>query len=494
MVRSDSSLENKIRNKLRNHLQNGENVVALKFYHDVTMTPLLESKQFIDSFQLDSNIPIGNQKYREFLSFLDQRDFGGAASSLIDDLAPSMPSDAIENTIRIAKLLDLDVSALELPSSVGMSLSESPHAQAIVTDRTLQRIRERMIQRLLRIGTDPEEAEKLVDDAMGANAQGNYVPPNPTNVSLDGIDPQFARVVRLLLGPIADAAKPPLKQETSIADSPARLLTGDKDSVVDEREVWFRRIGRTAALVYCLGSILGIVVICQSYFTIPQRMPFSMADDLPLMEQSTAMENWSLENLPANRRWFLSSDSDDFFPVRFEPGLPLAYLDEEWSWGKKLASINASADDLVARYERCHEVLLVLYFVAILIGGFHWFQRDLVSGILMVLLGVLGIPLLVAQVWRWEFDNPLWLGPLLLPGTIALVASILDLTLIPPKTDRRKELRGFWLGAISLVISGLFLTWAIVESNHMKPGAGLGVFGGAWLMLHHGCRYLRIKN
>jgi hypothetical protein len=38
-----------------------------------------------------------------------------------------------------------------------------------------------------------------------------------------------------------------------------------------------------------------------------------------------------MENLPANRRWFFSTDSDDFFPVRFEPRLPLAYPSEDRS-------------------------------------------------------------------------------------------------------------------------------------------------------------------
>jgi hypothetical protein len=494
MVRSNSSLETKIRETLCGYLRNGQKVVALKYYHEVTMTPLLESKQFIDSIQLDSNAPIGDEKFRQFLLFLDERDFGGAASRLLDDLVPSMPGDAIANTIRIAKLLDLDVTALELPSSVGIALSESPHAQAIVSDRALQTIRERMIQRCLRSGTSQEEAEQLVDDAMGAHVQGQYVPPNPLNVSLDGIDPQLARVVRLLLGPVAYTVNPPSEQKASVTVSPTQLLPKDKDSVSEQREDWFRRIGRLAALVYCVGSIVGIAAICYSYSTIPQLTPFSMTDELSLTDQSATIENWSVENMPANSRWFFSSDSDHFFPVRFEPGLPLAYAGEEWPWEKKIASINASANEIMAQFQRCHEVLIVLYSIAILIGGFHWFQRDIASGVLMVLLGVLGIPILVRQVWRWEFDNPLWLGPLLLPGVVALVASMLDLALVPPKTDRRKELRAFWLGTITLVISGLFLGWAILEGNHLRPGAGLGVFGGAWLMLHHGWRYLRNKN
>jgi hypothetical protein len=329
---------------------------------------------------------------------------------------------------------------------------------------------------------------------MGANVQGNYVPPDPLNVPLDGLDPQLARVVRLLLGPVAHTGNPPPKQEASITVSPKPLLSRDKDAVGDQRQVWFRRIGRLAALVYCVSSIVGIAAICYSYSTIPQLTPFSMTADLSLADQSARIENWSVENMPANLRWFISSESDHFFPVRLEPGLPLAYADEEWAWENRIASINASANEIVAKFQRCHEVLFLLYSMAILIGGFHWFQRDIVSGIMMVLLGVLGIPLLMSQVWRWEFDNPLWLGPLLLPGMVALVASLLELTLVPPKTDRRKELRAFWLGAITLVISGLFLGWAILEGNHLRPGAGLGVFGGAWLMLRHGWRYLRNKN
>jgi hypothetical protein len=494
MVRSDSRLEKKIRETLCEHLRNGQKVEALKFYHEVTMTPLLESKQFIDSLQVDSNAPIGDEKFHQFLIFLEERDFGGAASRLLDDLAPSMPSDAIKNTIRIAKLLGLDVTALELPSSVGIALWESPHAQAIISDRALQKIRERMIQSLLRRGTSREEAESLVDNANAALFQGKYVPPDPLNVSLDGLDPQLARVVRLLLGPVPHTVNPPPQQEASATVSPTPLLTKDKDTVGDQREVWFRRINSFAALVYGVSSIVGIAVICYSYFTIPRLIPFSMREDLSLIDQSARIETWSEENLPANWRWFISSLSDHFSPVQFEPGLPLAYADEEWSWEKKIASINASANQIVANLQRCHEELLVLYSVAILLAGYHFFQRDIVSGILMVLLGVLGIPFLMAQVWPREFDNPLWLGPLLLPGMVALVSSILDLTLVSPKTDRRKELRAFWLGTIALVISGLFLCWSILEGNHLRPGAGLGVFGSAWLMLHHGWRYLRSEN
>lgn len=186
--------------------------------------------------------------------------------------------------------------------------------------------------------------------------------------------------------------------------------------------------------------------------------------------------------------------SGHYSPVAFEPDLPLAYDGEKWTWEKKLASINVSANEIDARLKRCHEVLLVLYAIAMLLACFHWINRDIVSGLLMVLLGVLGIPFLAAQAWRSEFDNPFWLGPLLIPASIALLASILDLALVTPKTDRRKELRTFWFSIFGFVVSGLFLSWAILEGNHLRPGAGLGVFGGALLMLRHGWRYLRCKQ
>lgn len=490
MVRVDSSLEKKIRETLCNFLRSGQKVAALKFYHDVTMTPLLESKQFIDSLQLNSSIPIGGKKFYEFLTFLEEGDFGGAASRLLDDPNPPTPSDAIKNTLRIAKLLSLDVTSLELPSSVGIAICESTHAQAIITDRALHFIRERMIQNLMQRGTGRDEAEKLIDEANVAHLVGNDGPTPSLDVALDGLDPQLARSVQLLRGPFSNAANTPSHQETSVTTSPTRVLTNDSDSSGDRFKFWSRRIGKLAALAYGLVSIIGVAVICYSYFNIPQQIPFSMPENLSLMDQAARIENWSAENMPTNWRWFNSSVSDHFSPVLLEPGLPLGYAGEEWSWEKKIASINASSSEIVAETQRCHEALLVLYAVAISIAAIHWFQRDIVSGILMVLLAVLGIPQLVSQFWRWEFDNPLWLGPLVLPGMIAFVTSILDLKLVTANTNRQTELRAFWLATLALVISGLFLCWSIFDGNHLRPGAGLGFFGGAWLMLHHGRRYL----
>ncbi len=82
MPTSENSLVTKIRETLNDRLQNGKIVEAIKFYRDVTLTPLLESKQLVESFQADNERPIVDKRFEPFLKFLEDRDFGGAAASL----------------------------------------------------------------------------------------------------------------------------------------------------------------------------------------------------------------------------------------------------------------------------------------------------------------------------------------------------------------------------------------------------------------------------
>lgn len=494
MVQAESGPKKKIRDKLCELLDAGSKVAAVKFYYEVTLTPLLESKQFIDSMELNRNIAFGDEKLDEFLILLEERDFGGAAARLLDELPGLyLPSEVIDHTLRIATLLGIDVTQLELPHSSQLSLSQIRTAQAIIYERAELRIRQRMVQNFVRQGAIPDDAESMVDELFQSQQSSKYVRPNLSGLKFDGLDPEVARVVQLLLGPVPLEARSSsaLKgASSSFEERTAAEITVDAEEF---RQRWLLRTGRLAALIYGLFAICGVAMLVYSYSSIRPLTTFSIPEDLPLSEQQLQIDEWWKENMPTSWTWFLHSVSEHYSPVALEPGLPLAYEGENWTWEKKLASINVSSNEFVGRLKRCHHVLFVLYFVAVILACFHWFHRDIVSGVMMVLLGVLGIPFLTAQVWRSEFDNPFWLGPLLCPAFIALLASILDLALVTPKSDRRRELRAFWFGVFCFVVSGFFLSWAILDGNHLKPGAGLGVFGGAWLMLHHGWRYLRYK-
>lgn len=458
------------------------------------MTPLLESKRFIESFQQDNSLPICDERIRQFLNFLEARDFGAAAARLLDDVQPGLPSDAISHTIRIAQILDIDVTALEVPAAIGITLCDSPHAQAIVCDRTQAMIRQRMIDRLVQRGTELQEAEILIDDARSGLLQGKPATINPLDVSLEELDPQLARVVRLLLGPV------PLEKSSSIphpaANEPANdaaMSPAPSGLSDDRRAILIRRIGKFAAILYGLIAIIAIAFLAYSYSGISQVLPFSLPKELSISEQEAKIAEWATDNLPATKNWFIASPADHFFPVKLEPNLPVAYDSEKWSWEKRVDSINSSATELVARLKRCHEQLFVLYFTGVLVAILHWSNQGIVSSLLMILLGVLGIPSLVHQVWNSEFENSLWLGPLVIPGLVALMSSVSDLVLVAPRTDQRKELRGFWLGATAFAITGGILVWAILDGSHLRTWAGTGFFGGAWLMLHHGWRYFRSR-
>ena len=293
------------------------------------------------------------------------------------------------------------------------------------------------------------------------------------------------------MGPIPLASNPTVQSTVSVTASSKQP---DKVSVDDQRIVLIRHLGKLASLGYALVAIAGITVLGFSFFSISNLAPFSMSEGLPLTEQETKIDEWTDQNLPKTLPWFISSVSGELFPLQFEPGLPLAYAGEDWTWDKKTIFINEVAETILAKFNRCHEVLLVLYSIALFLAILHWFNLDILSAILMVFLGVLGVPFVMMQAVRMEFDNPLWLGPLLIPGMIALIASVVDLACFAPRTNRRKELRSFWFGAFAFIVGGLFLGWAIAEGNHLKGGAGLGVFGGAWLMLFHGWKYWRCKD
>ena len=452
MVDAENGLKKKIRDKLWELLDGGSKVAAVKFYHEATLTPLLESKQFIDSMQRDRTIAFGDERLDEFLILLEKRDFGGAAARLLDELPGLyLPSEAIEHALRIGRLLDIDVRPLDLPPSAEIALSQIRTAQAIVYQRAELRIRERMVQNLVRQSTGSDEAETMIDGVMQSLQKSKYVRPDLSRLTFEGLDPD------------------------------------------EHRPMWIRRAGRLAALVYGLFALVGFAVLVYSYLNIQPMTTFSMAEGLSWTEQQSRIDKWLKENL-SSWPWFFNSVSTHFSTVAFEPDLPLAYEGEKWTWEERLANINASANEIKARLQRCHEVLFVLYSFAMMLASFHWFSRDIVSGLLMVLLGVLGIPFLAAQVWRSEFDHPIWLGPLLVPASVALLASILDLALVTPKTARRNELRAFWFGTLGFVISGFLLGWAILEGNHLRSGAGLGFFGGALLMARHGWRYWRCKE
>jgi hypothetical protein len=486
MTIPENRLVTKIRQMLLERLQNGQMVDAIKFYREVTLTPLLESKQFVEAFQVNNETPVVDKRFEPFLNFLEDRDFGGAAAWLCAE--QHAPNDAIAITIHIARMLEVDVSALELPASIGTTLSESSHAQTIVNERAIELVNQRLTRNLINSGMSQEEAEKLL---RKWNPESSHSPQSEP-IAFEGVDPQLTRVVRLFQAPIPLPSKT-LTIASTTATTSSTLLPKEATRA-DQRQRWFRSVGMLAALVYLLLATAGIAMVGYSYSAIPKLTPFAMSEGLSPTEQRSKIDEWANQSLPKTLPWFISSVQDQFFPVRLEPDLPLVYAGEEWTWEKKIVSVNSSTDEIFGRLKRYHEMLLVLYGIAIIVAVFHSFNLDIVSGILMSLMGVLGIPFLSAQIWRLEFNSLPWLGPLLIPGLIALIASILDLALIAPKTNRRKELRGFWFGTFLFVGAGLALGWAITEGNHLKSGAGLGVFGGAWLMLRHGWRYVRSGN
>ncbi|MCU0719283.1 MAG: hypothetical protein MUC83_06245 [Pirellula sp.] len=433
---------------------------------------------------------IENNRLEPFLKFLEDRDFGGAAASLCVDR--NSPGYAIDSTIQIAMMLEVDVSVLELPASIGKPLSASAEARSIINERALVLVRQRMLQNLVRNSTSPEEAEKLLGDVTEEFSRTASVSPKPTSLAIEGVDPQLARIVSLLHGPIPLVVNP--APQPTIGDTTSPTVKSEKISVADQRSVLVYRLGKLASLGFGLFAIVGVALLGYSYSTHSPPAPFSMSEGLSLTEQEAIMNVWTERNIPKTMRWFISTVADDFFPVRFEPGLPLAYAGEEWTWDKKISSINKSIDEIVSRFKRCHEEIFVLYLIAIILTLLHWYNRDIISGIMMVLLGLMGVPFLMYQARRMSFDITLWLWPLLIPGLIALIASACDLLYVTPKTNRRKELRAFWLGALAFIVGGLFLAWAISEGTYLKPASGLGIVGGAWLMAVHGWKYLRSKD
>ncbi|MFO0940350.1 MAG: hypothetical protein U0930_06235 [Pirellulales bacterium] len=78
---------------------------------------------------------------------------------------------------------------------------------------------------------------------------------------------------------------------------------------------------------------------------------FSIPEDLPSSEQPLQIDEWWKENTRTSWTWFLHSVAEHNSPVALEPGLPLAYEGENWTWEKKLASINVSSIEIVERLE-----------------------------------------------------------------------------------------------------------------------------------------------
>lgn len=301
MVDAESGPKKKIRDKLCELLDAGSKVAAVKFYHEVTLTPLLESKQFIDSMQLDRTIPFGDEKLDEFLILLEKRDFGGAAARLLDELPGLyLPSEVIDHTLRIGKLLDIDVSQLELPPSSQIALSQVRTAQAIVYERAELRIRQRMVQNLVKHGTGPEEAETMIDDVFQSLQKSKYVRPDLSGFTFDGLDPKVACVVQLLLGPIPLETKP----STSVKGDPGSFgkqsLANDKAYADEHRQMWFRQSGRLAALIYGLFALAGVAVLGYSYSNFRPLTTFSMAEGLSLTEQQSRIDEWLKENIPSS--------------------------------------------------------------------------------------------------------------------------------------------------------------------------------------------------
>ncbi len=492
MTTAEGPLSSKIREKIRRILSDGHKVAAIRFYYDVTMSTLVESKQFIDSFPMDGKTPIGNERFRKFLTHLENRDIGGAAASLLEDVSPPPTDEAIDRAIHVARLLDIDVSPLELPKSLG-TLSECPQAQAVVAERCYKIVRERMIQRHSSRVASREEAEREIDEVLASLAQGNHAPPNPHNVSLDGLDPQLARAVRMLMEPIpmASGTVPALAATTEgLNKLPTQLRRGGRAATTDVRRIWLSWIGRSSSLVYAAIALVGLWLVGYSYCSTRSLKAFELSDELSATEQYAEIEAWKRENLPPTISWFIFSVSEEFFPLSLEPDLPLAYHDETWTWEKKIDAVNRQASALLDKHYRCHKLLLSCYALAIVFAIIHWFNQGIASGILMTIIGILGVRYLVVQSFRMEVDNPLWLTPLLIPGVIALVAAILEVAWVAPTTERQKELQGFWLGVMVFSVTFIVLVWAIENKTHLRTGAGLGLFGGAWLMFHHGRRYL----
>lgn len=468
MTNNPHRLIAKVNDKIKECLRNGQPVEATHFYHEVSLASLNDSKRLIDAIQSGQTAEVDNESLRAFLALLEPLDFVGAAASLCVHHR-LYPADAIATTIRIANLLDVDMSSLD-PSIRDNASGTSPFVQQLVNERAIQLSREKTIHTFMKhTGASPDVAAEVVAQLLRDNAQPAQHEP-------------------LLSPQPSTPTTSPLPQSDAPGSVP--LATAQQSNSPTKRQIILRRVGRLAAIVYALLALLGLAGLGYSYVSSPTELhAFSLPENVPLNEQAAPMRDWANQNLPPTLTWFFPQDR--YMSLRLEPGLPSDYAYLDLPWEEKIANLNKSAEATIAAFHNCQWFLLTCYGMALALAAWRYLESSLVAGIVMSLVGVMGVPHLTAGFTQLDLQNGIWLAPFLLPGIVATVVSIADMCLFPPETDRAAELKGFWVGLFAFAVGCTVLGIAITSGSRLRASAGLTVFGGLMLMIRHGWRYLR---
>ena len=430
MTNHSSRLLEAVYEQIREYLAEGKPIEAIRYYHEISFVPLLDSKNLVFAMQSGKFPETESEGFAAFLSFLESGDICGAAASLCVHRSLS-PAEAIDATMRIANRLKVDMTSWS-HGTTSLTILESHLAQHIVNERAIELAGGKTCNL-------PSATKSQSADCQASTVSNPLA--SPAEVELDARHSGIKRILR--------------------------------------------RIGRAASITYGLLALLGTLCLGYSYATTPKRMqPIVMREDLPAPEQAIQIQQWASQAIPPTTTWFFPLDR--YISLRLEPGLPPAYAYLELPWEKKLALLNASTAATVSAFYKCHWVLWVFYAMAIGLAVWCFKQSNIVAGILMTLLGLIGVPWVTAGFIRLDFENWIWFAPFLLPGIVVLIVAMAELAVIPPLTDWQHERRGFWIGVLVVLMASALLGFAINSGSHLRPNAGVGVLAGLLLVIRHG--------
>lgn len=472
MADSQTRLIDRVYQSIEQLIQQGRHVEAIRYCHEVALTPLLESKLIVEAIRIQQDSPRFRQSIVDFFDRLERADLVAAAATLRVDNPSMSASEALRTTVGVARRLQVDLGANPLPSEEAEQ-AETNELEQKVDSCAVQLAADRAITNMMkRTGATREVATEVFHQLMKVTR---------TNVNNSASDSQSDQ---------SSKSQDPLSRSSQ---ANAQAIPSPSFTTLRSRNTklkYFNRVRRLAAIICGLFALIALCSLCYSWFQAPKMFAaLSMAEGLPDQQQSTLMHDWTEQNIPPTLTWFFSANR--FISFRLEPGLPSDYVYLNLPWDQKLLNLNQSAQAMLTAFRNCHQVLGLFSLMVMALATWAYLQPSLVAGGLLTLLGLLGVPYLTAGLLQLELENKaLWFGPLLLPGIAVLVSACGEMFLGYDQSPRSSDWQGFWLGTFAFVATTILLIWAIAGQSHLRANAGVGVLCGLLMMIHHGRRLL----
>ncbi len=135
MDHSANRLLDQVRDHIKALLKDGSKVAAVRYYHEVSLAPLIEAKRYVEGVQSGEKSLEENEGFVAFLSFMERQDLEGASASLCVYHSLT-PAQAIEITFRFVDRMNIESTLFE-PKMLELLRSQSPMAHQQVNERAI---------------------------------------------------------------------------------------------------------------------------------------------------------------------------------------------------------------------------------------------------------------------------------------------------------------------------------------------------------------------